>query len=206
MLESLFNKNAGISPPTLLKWDSNTAIFLQNLQNFYNTLFYRTPLVAALDCLRDKFSEYPRDIILGISIIVCSIPQHFLWFKNYRLCWFLILFLAFLLLVTKESMLKSTQTYCLEKQPPEVFYEKGVLRNFKKLTGKHLYQSLFFNKVAGLRLCKNCDQLEKFIKIWRLSQDNLRTGNFRKKREDGSLLSKLEPPLQNRRAGTCDDL
>ena len=25
----------------------------------------------------------------------------------------------------------------------------GVLRNFAKLTGKHLYQNLFFNKVAG---------------------------------------------------------
>ena len=29
--------------------------------------------------------------------------------------------------------------------------KKGVLRNFTKFTGKHLYQSLFFNKVAGLR-------------------------------------------------------
>ena len=28
---------------------------------------------------------------------------------------------------------------------------KGVLRNFAIFTGKHLYQSLFFNKVAGLR-------------------------------------------------------
>ena len=27
---------------------------------------------------------------------------------------------------------------------------KGVLRNFVKLTGKHLCQSLFFNKAAGL--------------------------------------------------------
>ena len=32
---------------------------------------------------------------------------------------------------------------------PEVFCKKGVLRNFAKLTGKHLYQSLFFNEVAG---------------------------------------------------------
>ena len=32
---------------------------------------------------------------------------------------------------------------------PEVFYKKGVLKNFAKFTGKHLYQSLFFNKVAG---------------------------------------------------------
>ena len=27
---------------------------------------------------------------------------------------------------------------------------KGVLRNFAKFTGKHLFQSFFFNKVAGL--------------------------------------------------------
>ena len=29
--------------------------------------------------------------------------------------------------------------------------KKGVLRNFAKFTRKHLCQSLFFNKVAGLR-------------------------------------------------------
>ena len=28
---------------------------------------------------------------------------------------------------------------------------KSVLKNFAKLTGKHLCRSLFFNKVAGLR-------------------------------------------------------
>ena len=30
-----------------------------------------------------------------------------------------------------------------------MFWEKGVLRNFAKFIGKHLYQSLFSNKVAG---------------------------------------------------------
>ena len=34
---------------------------------------------------------------------------------------------------------------------PEVFCKKGVLRNFAKFTGKHLCQSLFINKVVGLR-------------------------------------------------------
>ena len=34
---------------------------------------------------------------------------------------------------------------------PDVFCEKGVLRNFTKFTAKHLCQSLFFNKVGGLR-------------------------------------------------------
>ena len=33
---------------------------------------------------------------------------------------------------------------------PEVFCKKGALKNFAKFTGKHLCQSLFFNKVAGL--------------------------------------------------------
>ena len=34
---------------------------------------------------------------------------------------------------------------------PEVFCKKGVLRNFTKFAGKHLCQSSFFHKVAGLR-------------------------------------------------------
>ena len=31
-----------------------------------------------------------------------------------------------------------------------MFYKKGVLKNFTKLTGKHQCQSLFFNKDVGL--------------------------------------------------------
>ena len=34
---------------------------------------------------------------------------------------------------------------------PEVFCKEGVPRYLTKFTGKHLWQSLFFNKVAGLR-------------------------------------------------------
>ena len=34
---------------------------------------------------------------------------------------------------------------------PDVFFKKGVLRNYTKFTGKHMCQSLYFNKVAGLR-------------------------------------------------------
>ena len=34
---------------------------------------------------------------------------------------------------------------------PEVFCEKGVLRNFAKFTGKHLCQSLFLKKLQALR-------------------------------------------------------
>ena len=44
--------------------------------------------------------------------------------------------------------------YCLLRSSRlEVFWKKGVLRNFAKFTGKHLCQSLFFNNVAGLKAC-----------------------------------------------------
>ena len=39
----------------------------------------------------------------------------------------------------------------IQKQPPEVFCKKGVLKNLAKFKGKHLWQGLLFNKVAGPR-------------------------------------------------------
>ena len=57
---------------------------------------------------------------------------------------------------------------------PEVFCKKGVFKNFIKFTGTHLCQSLFFNKVAGLRpatllkkrLCQRCFPMN-FMKFLR---------------------------------------
>ena len=42
-------------------------------------------------------------------------------------------------------------TVTTQKQSSRGVLKKDVLRNFAKFTGKHLCQSLFFNKVAGLR-------------------------------------------------------
>ena len=68
----------------------------------------------------------------------------------------------------------TTLWYKDSMEPPEVFYEKGVLRNFIKFTGKHLSQSVFFNKVTDLgpatlfkkRLCHRCfpANFAKFIR------------------------------------------
>ena len=44
----------------------------------------------------------------------------------------------------------------------EVFFKKGILRNFAKFTGKRLCQSLFFDKVAGLRQLKKRPWLRCF--------------------------------------------
>ena len=40
-------------------------------------------------------------------------------------------------------------TYCRSSYL-EMFCKKGAFKNFSKFTGKHLCQTLFFNKVAGL--------------------------------------------------------
>ena len=40
--------------------------------------------------------------------------------------------------------------YFLRTSRPEVFCKKGGFRKFAKFLGKHLCQSPFFNKVAGL--------------------------------------------------------
>ena len=48
---------------------------------------------------------------------------------------------------------------------PEVFSKKGVLRNSAKFTGKHLYQRLFLNKVAGLRHESFPVNFENFLRI-----------------------------------------
>ena len=41
--------------------------------------------------------------------------------------------------------------YEMQKAQTPKQSHRGVLRNFAKFTGKHLCQSLFLNKVAGLR-------------------------------------------------------
>ena len=47
---------------------------------------------------------------------------------------------------------QSRRTACkFQKKPLEVFFKKDVLKNFAKFTGKHLCQSLFYNKVADMR-------------------------------------------------------
>ena len=71
----------------------------------------------------------------------------------------------------KTPMLKSLSNkvagvhYCCNRSSRlQVFCEKAVLRNFAKFTGKHLCQSLFFNKVAGpLRTPFFIEQLRRLL-------------------------------------------
>ena len=52
----------------------------------------------------------------------------------------------------KYSCIVGTPMNNVQKQPPDVFHKKSVLKRFKKFTGKHLCRSLLFIKVAGLIL------------------------------------------------------
>ena len=56
--------------------------------------------------------------------------------------------------ITSLSLLNKSS---LQKRPLEVFWKKGVPRNFAKFIGKHLSQSLFLNNVAGL----SCNFIKK---------------------------------------------
>ena len=56
----------------------------------------------------------------------------------------------------KHEMLGRIEKYhnSRQTQPLEVFCKKKVLRNFEKFTGKHLCESLFFNKVEACNFIK----------------------------------------------------
>ena len=75
-----------------------------------------------------------------------------IWYRKINITFFIFLdkSLGYLLNwpVFEKNCFRKKHT---QKQSPEVFYVKGVLRKIAKLTGKHLCQSLILNKVAGLR-------------------------------------------------------
>ena len=62
--------------------------------------------------------------------------------------------LLLLLLLGLTRMLLSWYRQLYRSIRLEVFWKKGIFRNFAKFTGKHLRQSLFFNKVAGREFCE----------------------------------------------------
>ena len=53
--------------------------------------------------------------------------------------------------VAHTEFIKVVLTNYSQKQSPEVFCNKSVLENVTKYIGKHLCQSLFLNKFAGVR-------------------------------------------------------
>ena len=63
----------------------------------------------------------------------------------------LALLITYKLIGEEESKFSKKGVPLFRNSCPEVFCQKSVIRNFTKFTEKHLCQSLFFHKVAGLR-------------------------------------------------------
>ena len=88
--------------------------------------------------LQKQFKSMSRQSLLlleGLTYDNISIIK-FLWLQFIQVYWLK-------QLVTNFSVNRSSHR--------EVCCKKGVLKDFGKFTGKNLCQSLFFNKVAGLR-------------------------------------------------------
>ena len=52
----------------------------------------------------------------------------------------------------------------VQKQPTEVFYKKGVLKNFAIFTGKHLFWSFFLIKLQGFTQVFFTVNIAKFLR------------------------------------------
>ena len=93
-----------------------------------STKFYDVLLIHHIFLTETKYSECQKTKISFLILFLksCSVNGN------------VVLFEIFAELISRSSR-------------PEVFFEKRVLKNFAKFTGKHLCQSLFFKKVAGVR-------------------------------------------------------
>ena len=83
--------------------------------------------------------------IAGLTPILKNICQRLLLHCTHTTHWYLSVLLYI------QHIFPHHHCYYSEAFVWRCSIKKGVLRNFPKLTGKHLCQSLFFNKVAGLR-------------------------------------------------------
>ena len=76
----------------------------------------------------------------GERIIVCEHVLEFAESLELGVC---------ISLFNRKSHLITYFIWLTEAVVPDVFYKKGVFKNFAKFIEKHRWQSLFFNKVAG---------------------------------------------------------
>ena len=89
------------------------------------------------------FCWYVTKLTLRRSVAISRIIDHEFYYQCLEYMW---------LWTLKTALIEcKTQSINYRSRRPEVFCKKGVLWNFAKFPGKQPYQSLFFNKVAGLR-------------------------------------------------------
>ena len=65
--------------------------------------------------------------------------------------------------VFQGELLREMKVRIFRSSHSEIFCKKGALKNFTKFTGKYLYLSFSFNKVAGLSLATIEETLAQVI-------------------------------------------
>ena len=119
----------------------------ENMQQIYRRTFSMSALLKSW-CI---FSEH-LFIITPLEECLCMFDVFLFFYRPcysrfVKICWYHCYRYHYVMLAWQVS------SYYRSSQP-ELFCQKGALKNFAKLTVKHLCQSLFFKKVAGLRKCK----------------------------------------------------
>ena len=106
---------------------------------FWNSLFLKGALLSLT-------------IIFQRSMLtILTIPRNFVCNSDWGRFSKVNFFLFFFFFWDCVRNLINQISYNFRNSQPEVFCKKGVLRNFAKFTWKRLYQSLFSDKIVGLR-------------------------------------------------------
>ena len=129
------------------QYERNIAIWVDNQSGLFFPWLHL--IKHKLVCCLIKFF-ISQDFCQQVRLFSFCLSDSVYLFYFYSFCVFISLFLF--------SWYRSSHQKCSIK--------KGVLRNFKKLTGKHLCQSPFFKKVACLRpatLLKNKPWRKRFL-------------------------------------------
>ena len=74
---------------------------------------------------------------------------------------------------------------------PEAFCRKDFLRDFAKFTGKHLFQSLFFDKAVGLRPAALLEKRLWHCEFFEISKNTFFTEHLRLLFEYDQIWKKL---------------
>ena len=98
-----------------------------------------------------EITYWPKQVVVWIHFIINNVDSFWMCFFLNVKSW--IKFFSQQLASICNLGVKIFQTSLPNTRSSrlEVFCQKGVLKNLAKFTGKHLCQSLYFNKVAGLK-------------------------------------------------------
>ena len=179
MLETLFNKVRGLKVCSFIKKRLQHRCFPVKYAKFWRTpFFYRTLPVAASDGLPNRrifeiFSEgfknscFQKKVSKRIHIFFLQSfynPKYRLNLKieivqifkiSSRHLLYLLIVMLLTLFILDSNLLQSEPSFCKNNSiygssRSEVLYNKCVLRNFTKFTGKHLCQISFLQETLFL--------------------------------------------------------